>query len=69
MPVGTEVLEEDHETLILDLDQAGARFRLAAGGNGGFGNTRFKGPVNQATAPRQPEPTPARSAGSGCASG
>src|SRR5580698_10489545 len=48
VPVGTEVFETDHETLIADLDQAGARMRLAAGGNGGFGNTRFKGPVNRA---------------------
>ena len=48
VPVGTEVFEADHETLIADLDQAGMRLRLAAGGNGGFGNTRFKGPVNRA---------------------
>ena len=48
VPVGTEVLEEDRETLIADLSQVGARFRLAKGGNGGWGNTRFKGPVNQA---------------------
>jgi GTPase len=48
VPVGTEVLEIDRETLIADLDHAGARVRLAAGGNGGFGNTRFKGPVNRA---------------------
>jgi len=48
VPVGTEVLELDRETLIADLDHAGMRLRLAAGGNGGFGNTRFKGPVNQA---------------------
>src|SRR5580698_1384844 len=48
VPVGTEVFEADHETLIADLDQAGMRVRLAAGGNGGFGNTRFKGPVNRA---------------------
>jgi GTP-binding protein len=54
VPVGTEVLEEDRETLIVDLDQPGARFRLAAGGNGGFGNTHFKGPVNQA--PRHANP-------------
>jgi GTP-binding protein len=54
VPVGTEVLEEDRETLIVDLDQAGARYRLAAGGNGGFGNTHFKGPVNQA--PRHANP-------------
>jgi GTP-binding protein len=54
VPVGTEVLEEDRETLIADLDHAGARHRLAAGGNGGFGNARFKGPVNQA--PRHANP-------------
>jgi GTP-binding protein len=54
VPVGTEVLEEDKETLIVDLDHAGQRVRLAAGGNGGFGNTHFKGPVNQA--PRRANP-------------
>ena len=54
VPVGTEVLEEDRETLIVDLEQVGARFCLAAGGNGGFGNTHFKGPVNQA--PRRANP-------------
>jgi GTP-binding protein len=48
VPVGTQVLEEDNETLIADLDQPGARVRLAKGGNGGFGNTQFKGPINQA---------------------
>jgi GTP-binding protein len=54
VPVGTEVLEEDRETLIADLDTAGARVRLAAGGNGGFGNAYFKGPVNRA--PRHANP-------------
>jgi len=54
VPVGTEVLEEDRETLIADLDEVGARVLLAAGGNGGFGNTHFKGPVNQA--PRRANP-------------
>ncbi|MGE5501431.1 MAG: GTPase ObgE [Ignavibacteriales bacterium] len=48
VPVGTEVLDEDKETLIADLDHAGMRIRLAKGGNGGFGNTHFKGPINQA---------------------
>jgi GTP-binding protein len=48
VPVGTQVFEEDQETLIADLDKPGMRFRLAAGGNGGFGNAYFKGPVNQA---------------------
>jgi GTP-binding protein len=48
VPVGTLVLEDDGETLVCDLDHVGMKVRLAAGGNGGFGNTRFKGPVNQA---------------------
>ena len=48
VPVGTEVLDEEQETVIVDLDEAGKRFLLAKGGNGGWGNTRFKGPVNQA---------------------
>ena len=54
VPVGTEVLDADRETLIADLDHAGARLRLAAGGNGGFGNAHFKGPVNRA--PRHANP-------------
>lgn len=48
VPVGTQVFEDDHETLIADMDVLGKRVLLAKGGNGGFGNTRFKGPVNQA---------------------
>ena len=48
VPVGTQVLEEDKETLIADLDHAGMRVLLARGGNGGWGNDRFKGPINQA---------------------
>ncbi|ATQ41218.1 GTPase ObgE [Caulobacter mirabilis] len=48
VPVGTQVLEEDKETLIVDLDHAGMRYLLAKGGNGGWGNDRFKGPINQA---------------------
>jgi len=54
VPVGTQVYDEDQETLIVDLDIVGARVRLAAGGNGGFGNTHFKGPINQA--PRRANP-------------
>ncbi len=48
VPVGTQVFAEDKETLLLDMDVAGQRIRLLKGGNGGFGNTHFKGPVNQA---------------------
>ena len=54
VPAGTEVLEEDGETLIVDMTTVGQRFRLAAGGNGGFGNTHFKSSVNQA--PRRANP-------------
>jgi GTP-binding protein len=54
VPVGTQVLDEDKETLLADLDTAGARIVLLRGGNGGFGNTHFKGPVNQA--PRHANP-------------
>ncbi len=48
VPVGTQILEEDRETLIADLDHAGMRLILLEGGNGGWGNDRFKGPINQA---------------------
>jgi GTP-binding protein len=48
VPVGTQVLAEDKETLLWDLDKPGMRIMLAAGGNGGWGNDRFKGPINQA---------------------
>ncbi|MGA0605692.1 GTPase ObgE [Phenylobacterium sp. VNQ135] len=53
VPVGTEVLDED-KNLIVDMDEPGKRFLLLKGGNGGFGNTHFKGPVNQA--PRHANP-------------
>ncbi|MGR6467532.1 GTPase ObgE [Rhizobium sp. PAMB 3182] len=48
VPVGTQILEEDGETLIIDITEEGQRYRLAAGGNGGFGNAYFKSSVNQA---------------------
>ncbi|MCA8870127.1 MAG: GTPase ObgE [Rhodobacteraceae bacterium] len=48
VPVGTEVLDEDEETVIADLTRIGQRIRLAAGGNGGFGNLHFKSSTNQA---------------------
>ena len=54
VPVGTQVLEEDKETLIIDMDHPGQKLLLARGGNGGWGNNRFKGPVNQA--PRHANP-------------
>jgi GTP-binding protein len=54
VPVGTQVFEDDNETLICDLDELGARHRLAKGGNGGFGNAYFKSSVNRA--PRRANP-------------
>jgi GTPase len=48
VPVGTQIFEEDNETLIVDMVMEGQRFKLAAGGNGGFGNTHFKSATNQA---------------------
>lgn len=54
VPVGTQIFEEDEETLIADLDEVGERILLAKGGNGGFGNARFKSSTNQA--PRRANP-------------
>ncbi|MBU6473983.1 MAG: GTPase ObgE [Alphaproteobacteria bacterium] len=54
VPVGTEIYEEDGETLIADLARPGDRVRLAQGGNGGFGNAHFKSATNQA--PRHANP-------------
>ncbi|MBP1851982.1 GTPase ObgE [Rhizobium halophytocola] len=48
VPVGTQIFEEDNETLIVDLNAEGQRFRIAKGGNGGFGNAYFKTATNQA---------------------
>ena len=54
VPVGTEIYEEDGETLIADLAEPGDRVMLAKGGNGGFGNAHFKSATNQA--PRRANP-------------
>jgi GTPase len=54
VPPGTQILAEDNETLIADLTKPGDRIVLARGGNGGFGNARFKSSTNQA--PRHANP-------------
>ncbi len=54
VPEGTQIYEEDNETLIADLTSVGQRFLLARGGNGGFGNAHFKSSTNQA--PRHANP-------------
>jgi GTP-binding protein len=54
VPAGTQILEEDNQTLIADLRQVGDRVLLGRGGNGGFGNAHFKSATNQA--PRRANP-------------
>ena len=54
VPVGTEILDEDEETVIADLTQVGSRVLLAQGGNGGWGNLRFKSSTNRAPARANP---------------
>jgi GTP-binding protein len=54
VPVGTQILAEDRETLIADLDAVGKRVLLAKGGDGGFGNANYKTSTNRA--PRRADP-------------
>jgi len=54
VPVGTQVYEEDGETLLADLTEIGQRVTIAKGGNGGFGNAYFKSSTNRA--PRHANP-------------
>jgi GTP-binding protein len=54
VPVGTQIFDEDKETLIADMTEVGQRIVLATGGNGGFGNAYFKSSTNRA--PRHANP-------------
>ncbi|MCU9848676.1 GTPase ObgE [Defluviimonas sp. WL0024] len=54
VPVGTEIIDEDEETLIADLTEVGQRVLLAQGGNGGWGNLRFKSSTNRAPSRANP---------------
>jgi len=54
VPAGTQIFEDDGETLIADLTRVGERVVLARGGNGGFGNAHFKSSTNRA--PRRANP-------------
>ena len=48
VPVGTQIFDDDRETMLADLDEPGRRIVLLRGGDGGFGNARFKTSTNRA---------------------
>ncbi|MFO1028826.1 MAG: GTPase ObgE [Acetobacteraceae bacterium] len=48
VPLGTQVLADDQETLLADLDRPGKRITLLRGGDGGLGNAHFKSSTNRA---------------------
>jgi len=48
VPIGTQIFEEDNQTLIFDFKREDDKFVAASGGKGGFGNTRFKSSTNRA---------------------
>ena len=54
VPLGTEILDEDEVTVLADLTEPGQRVCLATGGNGGWGNLRFKSSTNRAPARANP---------------
>ena len=54
VPVGTEILDEDEETVLADLVTPGQKVQLARGGNGGWGNLAFKSATNRAPARANP---------------
>ena len=54
VPVGTQVIDADNGEILIDLTEDGETALLAKGGNGGWGNARFKSSTNQA--PRKANP-------------
>ena len=48
IPIGTQIFDDDRETLLADLDKPGMRIVFLKGGDGGFGNARFKTSTNRA---------------------
>lgn len=54
VPVGTQILAEDKETLLADFTEDGQRLIFLRGGDGGFGNEHYKSSTNRA--PRKSTP-------------
>lgn len=54
VPVGTEIIDEDKETVLLDMREEGQTVTFLKGGDGGFGNAHYKSATNQA--PRKSTP-------------
>jgi GTP-binding protein len=54
VPVGTQIFDEDKETILVDMVEAGQTVVLARGGDGGFGNAHYKSATNRA--PRKSTP-------------
>lgn len=54
VPLGTQVMDEDNENILVDMTEVGQEVILLHGGNGGFGNAHFKSSVNQS--PRRANP-------------
>ena len=48
VPIGTQVLDDNQEVVIIDMVEVGMRTVILKGGNGGAGNARFKTSTNQA---------------------
>ena len=48
VPVGTQIYEEDNNTIIFDFTKNKEKYLVASGGKGGLGNVRFKSSVNRA---------------------
>ena len=48
VPIGTQIFEEDNNTLIEDLTKPSQKIIIASGGKGGLGNVRFKSSINRA---------------------
>lgn len=54
VPVGTQILDDDKETILVDFTEKGQRLTFLKGGDGGFGNAHYKSSTNQA--PRKSTP-------------